>query len=205
MIKVFLADDHAVVRQGLKMIFKQILDIEVSGESSDGSETIEKLAEVDTDVLLLDLDMPKMNGFSVVNEIKTKYKTLKILILTMHPEEVYGLNALSFGAHGFVSKNTDSKYLIEAVRTVHEKGVYMSNNLAQKVALGQVRNELKYPPQLSSREMQVLKLIGTGKRNKDIAVELDINEKTISTYKKRLMKKLHIDNIADLINYSKNV
>ena len=205
MIRIFIADDHAVIRQGLKLIFSQEPGFSVTGESSDGKDTINQLETTLADILLLDLDMPHMNGISVIKELKSKHTNMKILVLTMHPEEVYGINTLRFGAHGFVSKNADSDTLIDAIKKVHSEDVYMSNDLAQKVAMGQIVKESRISRRLSIRETQVLKLISSGKRNKEIAEELNVNEKTISTYKTRLMKKLQIDNIADLINYSRNI
>ena len=205
MIRIFIADDHAVIRQGIKLILRQLPLFSIIGEASDGEETVKMLETTSADVLLLDLDMPKMNGISVIKELKSKHKSMKILVLTMHPEGVYGINTLRFGAHGFVSKNADSEMLIDAIKKVHKEGVYMSNDLAQKVAMGQITKESKISRRLSTRETQVLKLLSSGKRNKEIAEELKVNEKTISTYKTRLMKKLHIDNIADLINYSRQI
>jgi DNA-binding NarL/FixJ family response regulator len=206
MINLLIADDHAVVRKGLRLLFKQYPDMNIVDEAVDGEDALYKLRANQVDIVLLDIDMPKMNGITAIRHIKKEIPRTKILILSMHPEKVYAISALKAGASGFVSKEADTETIINAIRKIHEGGIYISNELAQKLAFDEnTHRPSRLYKKLSTREIEVLKLLSAGKRNKEIAEELDINEKTVSTYKARLLKKLDVTNMVELINHAKNL
>jgi DNA-binding NarL/FixJ family response regulator len=206
MINLLIADDHAVVRKGLRLLFKQYPDMNIVDEAIDGEDALYKLRANQVDIVLLDIDMPKMNGITAIRHIRKEIPRTKILILSMHPEKVYAISALKAGASGFVSKEADTETIINAIRKIHEGGIYISNELAQKLAFDEnAHRPSRLYKKLSTREIEVLKLLSAGKRNKEIAEELDINEKTVSTYKARLLKKLDVTNMVELINHAKNL
>lgn len=206
MIRILIADDHAVVRKGLRLLFNQNDDIEVVDEAIDGEDTLSKLKTQDIDLVLLDIDMPKVNGITAIRQIRQETPHTKVLILSMHPEEVYAISALKAGASGFVSKEADTDTILEAIRKISTGGIYISNELAQRLAFDEnTHRPSRLYKKLSTREIEVLKLLSSGKRNKEIAEELDINEKTVSTYKARLLKKLGVNNMVELINHARNL
>jgi len=206
MINVLIADDHAVVRKGLSLLFKQIPDIVIVDEAIDGEDALNKLRAQHVDIILLDIDMPKINGITAIRHIKKDIPHTKILILSMHPEKVYAISALKAGASGFVSKEADTDTIISAIRKIDEGGIFISNELAQKLAFDEnAHRPSRLYKKLSTREIEVLKLLSAGKRNKEIAEELAINEKTVSTYKARLLKKLDVTNMVELINHARNL
>jgi DNA-binding NarL/FixJ family response regulator len=195
MIKLILADDHAVVRKGLQLFIGYEDNLELVGEAADGEELLEVIKAKDADVLLLDLDMPKLNGITAIRKIKELKPNLKIIILTMHPEEIYGKTSYQMGASGYLIKNEEPKVLISAINKVYE---------GEKVFSDSVINARKRdkPIRLSLREIEVLKLLSTGKSNKDISEELEISDKTVSTYKLRLLNKIGAKSVVDLVNFS---
>lgn len=200
MIKVLIADDHAIVRKGLKLYLGLEENIEIVGEAADGEELLHKMRTEQVDVLLLDIDMPRMNGITAIRQLVKEAPSTKIVILSMHPEEIYGATAYKFGAKGYVSKDSDPAVVISAVNAVHNGGIFYSSNPT-------VRNKRdgETAVKLSKREIEVLKLIAAGNSNKDISEELKISDKTVSTYKQRLMSKLGAKSVVDLINYSKQM
>lgn len=197
MIKVIIADDHAVIRKGIAMFIDQTPDIEVIGEASDGDELIAMLKFEKPDVILLDIDMPSTNGISALRHIDLKHPRIKIIMLSMHPEEIYGKTSRKLGASGYVSKNSEPKEIIEAVRTVNNGKAYFNNEVHDRLS-----NGLEPLRKLSKRESEVLKLLSSGKANKDVAEELNISDKTVSTYKLRLMTKLGAKSMVDLIHFA---
>lgn len=206
MTNILIADDHAVVRKGLRLLFKNNPDINIVDEAIDGEDTLNKLKAQHVDLVLLDIDMPKINGITAIRHIKKDIPHTKILILSMHPEKVYAISALKAGASGFVSKDADTDTILQAIEKINDGGIYISNELAQKLAFDESAHKpSRLYKKLSTREIEVLKLLSTGKRNKEIAEELDINEKTVSTYKARLLKKLDVTNMVELINHARNL
>ncbi len=203
MIKLLIADDHAIVRKGLKLVLSTDKDIDVLGEAIDGEEVLEKIKSKHFDVILLDIDMPKINGITAIRHIKKISPKTEILILSMHPEEVYAMSAIQTGASGFISKDSETDIIVEAIKKVARREKYLSSELAKKLAkhIDKTTNA-SLVGKFSTREMEVLKLLSSGKTNKDIAEELEINEKTVSTYKTRLMKKMGVSNTVDLIKYA---
>lgn len=197
MIKILLADDHAVVRKGLQLFIGYEDNLKLVAEASDGEELLDIIKENDADVLLLDLDMPKMNGITAIRKIKELAPNLKIIILTMHPEDIYGKTALQMGASGYLIKDDEPKKLINAINRVHAGEQIFSEDL--------MTSKKKHKPiKLSQREIEVLKLLSSGHSNKDIAEELEISDKTVSTYKLRLLNKIGGKSVVDLINFSTN-
>ena len=207
MIKVLAVDDHPVVRKGLKQIFDQTDDIKVISEAWDSTSALKKVSENNQiDLILLDIEMPDTNGLTTLRRLREIAPTSKVLIFSMHSEEVYAINCVKAGAMGFLHKSSSSEQIIEAVRRVMSGGIYLSESLAQRLTeQGSNRHVHRSYKRLSSREIEVLKLICSGKKNKDIAEELDINEKTVSTYKARLFNKLGVSNVIELINCTQSM
>lgn len=197
MIRVILADDHAVVRKGLELIIDNEPGFELVGEAANGESLLRLIQQQSADVLLLDLDMPRGNGLSAIKQIRKAAPELKIIVLSMHPQQLYGKTARQLGAHGYVSKNTEPKTLIESMQAVCRGEEVFSESVTKKSVN---QKSIK----LSKREMQVLKLLSNGKSNKNISEELSISDKTVSTYKFRLLNKIGGKTVVDLINFSKN-
>jgi two-component system invasion response regulator UvrY len=205
MIKILIADDHAIVRSGLKQIVDDTPDIEVAGEAIDGRELLAKLAKDKYDVVVLDISMPGQNGIDVLRQIKSLYPELPVLILSMHPEEQYAVRALRAGAAGYLTKESATGELISAIRKIYKGGNYVSAGLAEKLALDLIVDTSKPPHEiLSDREFQVLRMIAGGKTIKDIAAALFLSPKTVSTYRSRILEKMRLKNNEDLIRYGRH-
>ena len=210
MINIIVVDDHEVIRRGLELIFQQTPDITLAGSTDDLETTIQLLHENhQTDVLLLDLEMPKANGLTVLRKVKEEFPGIRVLIYSMHPDEIYAINCLKSGAMGYVNKSTSIEVLLGAIRKVAGGDIYLSEKLSERMAYqkrsGLAAAQRRMYKRLSVREVEVLKLLTSGKRNKQVAEELGINEKTVSTYKARLLKKLNVNNMVKLINLAKKV
>lgn len=210
MINVILVDDHDVIRKGLGLIFKQTDDINLIGSTESADETLKLLkANIQTDVLILDLEMPENNGLTVLRKVREVFPNIRVLIMSMHPEEIYAVNCLKAGAMGFVSKSQPTEMILDAIRKVNEGAIYISEKLSERMALqrraGANAAQRRLYKRLSIREIEVLRLLASGRRNKQVADELGINEKTVSTYKARLLRKLNVNNMVELINHSKNM
>lgn len=203
MINVLIADDHAIVRDGLKQIFKETSDIVVTGEAANGAEVIEKISKNRYDVVVLDISMPGRGGLDVIKHIKTHYPAIPVLVLSMYSEDQYAVRVLKAGASGYLTKETASEQLIMAVRKISEGRKYISADLAEKLASSLDENRQKaVHEKLSDREFQVLQLIGSGMTVGQIAEELSLSVKTISTNRARILKKMNMKNNAELICYA---
>jgi DNA-binding NarL/FixJ family response regulator len=203
MINVLIADDHAIVREGLKQIFKETSDIIVTGEAANGAEVIEKISENCYDVVVLDISMPGRGGLDVLKYIKTHYPAIPVLVLSIYSEDQYAVRVLKAGASGYLTKETASEQLILAVRKISEGRKYVSADLAEKLASSLDENQQKVAHEkLSDREFQVLKFIGSGMTVGEIAEELSLSVKTISTNRSRVLKKMNMKNNAELICYA---
>lgn len=203
MIRILVADDHAVVRQGVKQILADVSDMAVKDEAQNGSETLEKVLQHDYDVVLLDISMPGRSGLEVLEDIKNQRPKLAVLILSMHPEEQYALRALRAGASGYLTKASAPQELIGAIRKVAGGGKYVTSSLAEKLADELETDTEKLPHErLSNREHQVMLMLAEGKSVSDIADELCLSVKTISTYRTRIMAKMGMKKNAELTLYA---
>ncbi len=203
MIRILIADDHAIVREGLKQIVAQTMDIVVAGEASNAAETLEMVRKLPIDLLLLDISMPGRSGLDVLVEIKRDLPEIPVLILSLHPEDQYALRMLKAGASGYVTKESASDQLIHAIRKVASGGKYMSMPLAEKLVFGMVKDKGLAPHEiLSNREFQVFRMIAGGKTVGEIADELSLSAKTISTNRARIMEKMGLRNNAEFTQYA---
>lgn len=203
MIKILVADDHAVVRQGVKQILADVKDMTVKDEAQNGTETLKKITDQDFDVVLLDISMPGRSGLEVLEDIKAQYPKLPVLILSMHPEEQYAVRALKAGASGYLTKASAPQELIGAIRKAAGGGKYVTASLAEKLIDQLEVDTDKLPHELlSNREHQVMLMLAGGKSVSDIADELHLSVKTISTYRTRVMSKMDMKKNAELTLYA---
>lgn len=203
MIKILIADDHAVVREGLKQIISEVSDMVVAGEAKNGLEAIKKASENVYDVVLLDIAMPGKNGLDVLKKLKSKNPKLPVLMLSVHPEEQYAIRAFRAGASGYLTKESAPEELVRAIRRISMGGKYLSASLAEKLVIELEENEQKPCHKLlSDREFQVMCMFASGKTTKEIAEELSLSIQTVSTYKSRILYKMKMNTIADVIRYA---
>src|ERR1043165_53716 len=203
MIKVVVVDDHAVVREGLKRIVSESGGRTVTGEAADGHEAMRVIKSEPCDVVLLDITMPNKSGLDVLKELHTESPRLPVLVLSMHPEDQYAVRVLRAGAAGYVTKESAPAKLVQAIRKVVRGGKYVSPSLAEKLVYELDSDSSKAPHEvLSDREYQVLCMIASGKTVTDIAGELALSVKTISTYRVRILEKLNMKNNAELTRYA---
>jgi len=202
MIRVISADDHAVVRGGVKQLLTEAAGIQVVGEAANGVDLMRVLQNVPCDVLLLDITMPGKDGLTLLKEIRGRWPKIAVVILSMHPERQYATRALRAGALGYLTKEGAPEQLIEAVRVAAVGGHYVSPALAQVLADQVLDEEGKQSHEaLSDREYEVLMRIGAGKSVGEIAEELFLSVNTVSTYRARLLAKLGLSSTAELIRY----
>lgn len=203
MIRVLLADDHAIVRAGLKEILADTGDIEVAGEATNGQEVLARVSAQDFDVAVLDMSMPGRNGIELIKLVKLEKPKLRILILSMHSEAQYAVRALKAGASGYLNKDSAADELVAAIRRIAAGGAYVTPETAERLALGAApRAEAAAHTLLSDREFQVFRMIARGASVSAIARELSLSVKTISTHKTRIMEKMGLANQAELIRYA---
>jgi len=203
MIKILIADDHTIIREGLKQIISETPDMTIADEAVDGHEVLNKALRNDYDVVVLDITMPGINGLDVLKQIKAQKPKLPILVLSVHPEEQYAVRVLRAGASGYLTKESAPDELITAIRKVSVGRKYVSSSLAEKLAL-ELEIDREKPPHetLSDREYQVMCMITSGRTVKDIAEELFLSEKTISTYRARILEKMNMKNNIELTHYA---
>jgi len=203
MVKLLVVDHHPIIRKGLELLFMTSQNMKVVESLDNGEAIFDFLRRESVDIILSEIDLPKLNGITALRRLKSEYPNVKVIIFSAHPEAVYGINVVKAGASGYVCKTANVLTLKEAIQKVSEGGIYLSNDLSQPAySYSSNRTGSSYK-KLSTREVEVLKLLTIGKKNKEIAIELEINEKTVSTYKTRLMKKLNVNNIVDLITQAK--
>ncbi len=202
MIRVLVADDHAVVRRGVLQILADAPDIVVAGEASTGREVLQAVWKNNFDVLVLDIGMPDGGGLEVLKQLRTLKLDLQVLILSMYPEKQYAVRALKSGAAGYLTKDSAPDELVTAIRRVAQGGKYVTQSLAEKLAVEVGREAEKGPHEtLSDREYQVTCLLAAGKIVTEIAAELSLSVKTVSTYRARILEKLGLKNTAEIIRY----
>ena len=203
MIKILIADDHPVVRQGIKQILAETRDLVAADEAASGQEVMKKVMKNDYDVILLDISMPERNGLDILRELKSKKPKPAVLILSIYPEDQYAVRVLKLGAAGYLTKESVPEELISAIRKVAQGRKYISATLAEKLAIDLEINAEKPPHEnLSDREYQVLCMLASGKRLKDIGDDLNLSIKTISTYRTRILEKMKMGNNAEIIRYA---
>ena len=202
MIRILIADDHPVVRQGLKQTITEIPDAVTVDEATDGMEALNKARMGNYDVVILDIAMPGKNGIDVLEQIKYERPNLPVLMLTMYPEEQLAVRALKIGASGYLTKASASDELVSAIQKVLSGGKYVSSSLAEHLASLLQQTEQQPHETLSNREYQVLCLIASGKTTAEIAKELFLSIKTISTYRSRILEKMGMKNNVELARYA---
>jgi DNA-binding NarL/FixJ family response regulator len=203
MIKILIADDHPVVRQGLKQILADETDMEVSGEAANANELLEKVRREPWDIVLLDITMPGRGGLEVLKDLRREHAKLPVLVLSIHPEDQFGVRVLKAGASGYLTKDSATEELVKAIRKVCAGGKYISPLLAEQLAVRLDADEPRSPHEiLSDREYQVMCLIASGKRVGDVAKELSLSVKTISTYRLRVLEKMGVHTNAELTRYA---
>ncbi|MGB5377340.1 response regulator [Muriicola sp.] len=204
MIKILIADNHPIVRLGIKEVLNTVPEFEVLGDVSTTTELFSFIAKAVPDVVILEMDIPEINGIATLRKIKKEFPEVKVLIYSGQSEDVYALSTIRAGAFGYLSKTSELDYMISAVKKVGQGKMFITNELAQRLAFDEgTQKQRRFFRKLSTREVEVLKLLASGKRNKDVAEGLNLNEKTVSTYKSRLMKKLNVDNLVDLLQQAK--
>jgi DNA-binding NarL/FixJ family response regulator len=203
MIRIVIADDHAIVREGLKQVLAAAGDLAIVAEAQNGAEVIQRVRELEFDLLLLDMSMPGKSGIELVKQVHNEKPKLRILVLSMHEEEQYAVRALKAGAAGYLTKESASDQLVAAIRKVAAGGAYITSTVAQQFALGAMSNA-SGPPHaaLSDREYQVFEMLVAGKSITDIAERLNLSVKTVSTHKARIMQKMNMASTAELVRYA---
>lgn len=201
MIKVLIADDHAVVRRGMMQILDEAPGICCAGEAGNGLEVLKCVDGGEYDVLLLDMAMPEMNGLETLRQLRSRNIKLKVLILSMYPEEQFALRTMRAGASGYLTKDSAPDILIEAIRKVSAGGKYITNTLAEKLA-DEISNKKSNPIEnLSDREYQVLRHLSRGRTISEIAEELSVSNKTVYTYRTRILRKMNLRNTSEIVHY----
>ena len=202
MIRLAIADDHPIVREGLRRIVSDGDGVLVSGEASSAAELYRLLAAAPVDVLLLDVSMPGSTFVETLREIRKLHPTTRVLVLSVHPEDQWAVRALRGGASGYLTKDHSPDQLLDAIRRVHRGGRYVSATLAERLATQLGKDFVDAPhEQLSDREFDVLRSLGAGHTVKEVAERLGLSPKTVSTYRTRLMEKMRFATNADLVQY----
>ena len=202
-IRILIVDDHSMIRQGLRQILNDAFPRATFGEANSGNEALEQVSNNRWDVVLLDITMPGKSGIDVLKQIVDAQPNLAVLVLSMHPEDQYAVRVLKSGAAGYITKNTASEEVITAVKKVLAGGKYVSASLAENLAAGLNSPTGKAPHEiLSDREYQVMRLIALGRSVKEIAFELSLSVKTISTYRTRIMEKTKLKTNSEIIRYA---
>lgn len=203
MINILIADDHTIVREGLKQILAETADIAVEGEASSGQEALNKVRTGNFSLVLLDISLPGMSGLDVLKQIKCLKPDLPVLILSMYPEEQYAIRTLRAGASGYLTKESAPNELLEAIRKVAQGRKYITTTLAERIAVDwETESDKPRHEILSDREYQVLCLIASGRTVGEIAEELSLSVKTVSTHRSRVLKKMGLENNAQLTHYA---
>lgn len=200
-IRVLIADDHAIVRQGLRAILSDTDDMIVAGEAENGIRALQLLRDGHWDVVLMDVNMPDRNGIDTLKLVKKEFPKLPVLMLSMHPEEQYAVRALKAGASGYLSKQSAPEQLVLAIRQVASGKKYVSAEVAEQLATAITEDDRAPHERLSDREYQTLCMIASGKTLTQIGEELNLSVKTVSVYRARLLEKMKLKNNAELTHY----
>jgi len=203
MIRTLIVDDHSMVRSGLIKILKEETDIEVLAEADGYPQLLNCLKTVFPDIILMDISMPGKNGLEIVKELKQNNPEIKTLVLSMHPEERFSVRAIKAGALGYVSKESAADELVRAIRQVYNGGKYITPIVAEQLANSYELESNKLPHErLSDREFQILRMIASGKKIKEIASELSISPATVATYRARVLEKIQLKSNVEITSYA---
>jgi two-component system, NarL family, invasion response regulator UvrY len=202
-LRILIVDDHPIVRQGLRQTLADAADVGEIGEAADGPQAIDLVRQSNWDAVVLDIGLPGRGGIEILKDIKRERPRLPVLILSMHPEDQYAVRALRAGAAGYMTKETATEKLLEAIRKITTGGRFISEELGERLAL-ELTIEVPGSPHasLSDREFEVLRLIGSGLSVGDIADRLSLSVKTVSTYRARVLEKMRMKNNAELMQYA---
>ncbi|MBT8324118.1 MAG: response regulator transcription factor [Winogradskyella sp.] len=205
MTKILIVDSHPIVRKGLESFLDAKPDFDVVGSLNSGIEIFDFVRHNKVDVIISEVDLPELNGITALRAVKKENKNINVLMFSHQPEEIYAISTLKAGASGYLNKTADLESIEKAVRKISSGEVSLSEKMDKHLRYEDTRkSRTRLFKRLSTREVEVLKLLSIGRKNKEIAEELSINEKTVSTYKARLFKKLNVTNIVDLINQAKH-
>lgn len=201
MIRVFVADAHPIVHKGLKAVFRNSNEIRIVGKGLHYRDLVDYLRSKKVDIVVLEIELPGFEEIRTLRKLKDQYTKVRFLVFTALSEEIYAISALKYGASGFLCKDNPLNKIKDALLKISTGGVYITNELAEHMAFNETgANPRALINQLSEREIQVLRLLVNGKRNKEIAISLSISDKTVSTYRSRLMKKLKVKNLVEMLN-----
>lgn len=203
MIRIVIADDHELIREGIKKIVRLAKDICIVGEAADVAETIQLVSQHEPDLVVLDLALPGHDALSGLTAVLDEFPNLPILVLSMFPEERFAIPVLEKGAVGYLTKTMDAKELLKAIRNIASSGIYISSQVAELLALDSQKAHAVFPHErLTGRELQIASLIGSGKQIKQIAADLAISISTVNTYRNRIFGKMGLRSNAELIRYA---
>ncbi|AFL81341.1 response regulator containing a CheY-like receiver domain and an HTH DNA-binding domain [Aequorivita sublithincola DSM 14238] len=205
MTKIVIADYHPIIRKGAEVLLNSVNEYSIVGRVSHGSELSKCLRKERPDILILELKIPEINGFQALRNMREEFPFTKIVIFSSHSEQIYALRSIKSGASGYIPKTASETVFLEAIKCIALGKVFLTKEIEatlknKSVNKNSIQERYK---KLSTREIEVLNLLSTGKRNKDIATLLEINEKTVSTYKTRLLKKLNVTNLAEMIHQAR--
>lgn len=205
MIKVLVVDPHPIFRLGMETLIKRTPDLHLAGSLNSGVEVFEFVRRHHVDVVVLEVDLPELNGITTLRAIKKEHKGITMLMLSNQPEEIYAVSTVKAGASGYFNKTVDGEQIVDAIKKIHAGGIALSPHMNKQLTFNDSKmSTSRLFKRLSTREVEVLKLLSIGKKNKEISEELDINEKTVSTYKARLYRKLNVTNLVDLVHQAKH-
>ena len=202
MINIFIVDDHEIIREGLKRILEAEHDMRIVGETNNGNDVVSGISETECDILLLDLNIPGRQGAALINDIQKKKPKVRILILSIVPEDKFVLPLLRAGAMGYISKSSDLRELVFAIRKIYDNGRYLNGNLTEQLAFDVLTENVKLPRKLSNLENNILLLIARGKQYPEIAEELAISLGSIAICRRRILEKLSLKNNVELTYYA---
>ncbi len=204
-MKILIADDHSVVREGLKQILKKLPDVNQIQETTNGIDALKMIESGEYDFIILDISLPGLSGIDILKSLKVQNIFTRILVLSMHPEEQFAVRALKLGAMGYVTKDRAGEELLTAIRKISGGGKYVSTELAEYMAFNtDYKSEIALHEKLSEREHQIMLLLARGKSSREIAGELFISEKTVGTHRLRIMRKMGMKKNSDLTFYAIN-
>jgi len=202
MINIIIVDDHPVVRRGIRQIINEEPDMRVTAEAENAQEAINLIRRTECDVVVLDISLPGMSGVDLMKQLKQEYKKLPVLILSVYPEEQYAVRTMKAGASGYLTKESAPGELVKAIRKVVSGGKYVSSSLAERLVEDLGASDKPCHERLSDREFEIMLLIASGKTTGDIAGKLCISDKTVSTYRARILEKMKMSTNADLTRYA---